>query len=724
MRFPRKPLALALAHCFPVMAMAQTTAPTDPASAAQPMETVVISASKRQQALTQTTNSVTVLESAAVEARRIRTLEDLPSAVPNLQLDNSLGAGTLGYLSLRGLGNGPGSWDPAATIFVDDVPYNDFFGYTASLVDVERIEVLRGPQGTLYGSFAEAGVIDIRSRLPGTTFAGFGALELSSRSTVRGSMSLSAPLAGRALRLGVAALAEQGDGPIRNVSTGDQPRHRAEGVRVQAIIEPMPELEALVMVSEQRLKEGDGVQYLPLDRQRYNQVIAPSGLSTGKFELANDHVGERRGDTSAQSLRVTWKASGFDVIGIAAHRSFDGPYAFDFDYTPIPAPNTPGFLGQVVSDSAYNTQNRYLELRAQSAAASSLAWVAGASRSEQSVAVLSDGVFPAGFGAFVPPGGRAGFNDATGEGSNQALFGQATLRLMGEQLGLTAGLRREEAERSGVNREVLFGTPAFEAQLSTAKTLPKLGVDWRFDAQTTAYANWATGWRAGGVNLYANTSTFGGRTPDPLTYKAQATRTLEAGLHMRRADLGLVLSAAVFDTAVKDYQETVLTGTGTAYLANVPSVKIRGAELEARWRALPSLTLNTGLGLARARYDDYFFGDNLLGGKQLANRPDWNAQLGLTWQHGPWSVGADVSGRAGFQSAYQSDGSTTRVAGHWIGNLSATYRSGPWTLSSYVQNVGNKEYFLNSNYVVAGFQVPVGMTGAPRTVGAKVRYDF
>ena len=724
MRFPCKPLVLALAHCFPVMVIAQSATPAEPDTAAQATETVVISASKRQQPLTQTANSVTVLGGQAVEARRIRTLEDLPAAVPNLQLENSLGAGTLGYLSIRGLGNGPGSWDPAATIFVDDVPYNDFFGYTASLMDVERIEVLRGPQGTLYGGFAEAGVIDVRSRLPGMSVTGFGALELSSRATVRGSMSLSAPLAGRALRLGIAALAEQGHGPIRNVVTGDNPQHRAEGVRVQAVMEPLPELEALLTVSEQRLKDGDGVQYLPLDRQRYNQVIAPSGLSTSKFELANDHVGERRGDTSAQSLRVTWKAAGFDVIGIAAHRSFDGPYAFDFDYTPIPAPNTPGFLGQVVSDSAYKTQNNYLELRAQSTAASSLSWVAGATRSQQSVEVLSDGVFPAGFGAFVPPGGRVGFNDATGEGRNQALFGQATLRLMGEQLGLTAGLRREHAERSGVNREVLFGTPAFEASLSTAKTLPKLGLDWRFDAQTTVYANWASGWRSGGVNLYANTSTFGGRSPDPLTYAAQSTRTLEAGLHLRRADLGLSLSAAVFDTAVKDYQETVLTGTGTAYLANVPSVKIRGAEVEARWRALPSLTLNTGLGVAHARYDDYFFGDNLLGGKQLANRPDWNAQLGLVWQSGPWSLGADVSGRAGFQSAYQSDGSTTRVPGYWIGNLAATYRTGPWTLSSYIQNVGNKEYFLNSNYVVAGFQVPVGMTGAPRTLGAKVRYDF
>jgi iron complex outermembrane recepter protein len=721
MNFKRTTLSIALLSCFPLWTSAQT-APAD--TQVETLETVVITATKRAKPLSQTTNSVTVLDDKTIESRRLRTLEDLPTVVPNLQLNNSLGAGTLGYLTIRGLGNGPGSWDPAATIFVDDVPHNDFFGYTASLVDVDRIEVLRGPQGTLYGGFAEAGVIDIRSRLPGLTFGGFGALEVSSRSTVRSSVSVSAPVAGRALRLGVAAVAEQGDGPIRNVVTGDNPQHRAEGLRLQAVIEPVKSLEALVTVSEQRLKDKDGVQYLPLDRERYNQVIAPSGLTTGQHELANDFVGQRRGDTSAQSMRLTWKGPGVDVVGVVANREFKGPYAFDFDYTPIAAPNTPGLLGQVISDSAYNTKNRYYELRAQSSQEVGLRWVVGASRSEQSVEVLSDGVFPAGFGAFVPPGGRVGFNDATGEGDNQALFGQATWRFLNEQLGLTAGLRREQAERSGVNRAVAFGTPAFDATQSTSRTLPKAGVDWRVDSNTTLYANWATGWRPGGVNLYADTSTFGGRTADPIRYGPQRTRTVEAGFNLRRPALGLELSAAVFDTRVKDYQETVLTGTGTAYLANVPSVKIRGVEAELRWRVMPVFTVHAGVGVARARYDNYFFGGNLLGGKQLANRPDWNANLGVTWQQGPWSVGAELSGAAGFQSAYQSGGSTTRVPGHWVGNFTAGYRTGAWHLSAYVQNITDKEYFLNSNYVVAGFQVPVGMTGAPRTVGLKARYDF
>jgi len=685
---------------------------------------VVVTATKAPQTLEQTAASVSVLNAADVASRGIRTLEDLPATVPNLRMSNALGAGTLGTLVLRGLGNGPGSWDPAATIYVDDVPFNDFFGYAASLFDVDRIEVLRGPQGTLYGGFAEAGVIDIRSRLPGDTLRGFGELEAGTRGLFRSTFSLSGPVLGRTLRLGIAGTAETADSPIRNVVTGDRPDQRSGALRVQAVFAPTPAFEALLTVFEQRLRHEDGTQYLPLDRQRYNSVIAPSGFSTGRFELANDFTGYREADTSSQSLRATWRAPAFDVVAIAARRTFKGPYVFDFDYTPLAAPGTPGFGVPVVSDSAYETQNRYLELRAQSADRDDLRWVVGVSRSEQQVDVLSDGVFPAGFGAFVAPGGRAGFNDATGSGSNDALFGQATLRLLDARLGLTAGLRREQADRAGTNRDVLFGTPAFSTEVSGARTLPKLAVDWRFDALTTAYASIASGWRPGGVNLYANTSPFGGRQPDPLTYGAQRTRTLEAGINLRRPAARLEWSAAVFDTSVEDYQETVLTGTGTAYLANVPSVRIRGLESELRWRIVPALSINAGAGLARARYEDYAFAGNLLGGQPLANRPDWNGWLGARWTQSAWTFGADVFAAASYRSAYQVDGSSTRVPGHAIANVSASYRLGAWTLTGLVENLADKEYFLNSQYVVAGFQVPVGVIGRPRTVSLRARYDF
>jgi iron complex outermembrane receptor protein len=720
------PIAIAIALALSPLAHAQTPV-ADPASEdADRLDTVVVTATKTAQPLAQTANSLSVLSADDIESRRVRKLEDLSASVPNLRLTNILGAGTVGDLTLRGLGNSPGSWDPSASVYIDDIPYNDFYGYAQTLFDVERIEVLRGPQGTLYGGFAEAGVIDIRSRLPGDTLAASASFGAASRANLRATASVSGPVAGSAVRLGLSAASERGEGPIRNVVDGKRGDRRADGIRFQAVLAPTDRLEATVTLMEQRIKETDGTQYLPLDRGAYNRLIAPTGFRTDDFELANDTTGERRADTSAQSLRVVWRGDRFDLIGVAARREFDGPYAFDFDYTPLRAPDTPGFGVPVISDSSFATDNDYAELRAQSSegADAPLQWVIGVSYSAQEVSVIADGVFPEGFGLFLPPGGRAGFNDADLDGRNRALFGQATWRLLDDRLGLTAGVRRERAERRGVSRAVAFGTPPFAADVSTARTLPKLGIDWRFSEQATAYANWATGWRPGGVNLYANTSTFGGRTPDPIEYASQRTATLEAGVNLRSADDLLSLSAAVFDTRVRDYQDTIITGTGTGYLANVPEVGIRGAEAELRWRPTPALTFDAGVGYARARYRDYFFANDALDGERLANRPDWNAHAGVRWSLGRWLLGVNVNGASAFQSAYRVDGSSTRVPGHWTANISAAYRLERWSFTGYLDNVANREYFLNSNYVVAGGRVPVGIAGAPRTFGLIARYDY
>jgi outer membrane receptor protein involved in Fe transport len=224
------------------------------------------------------------------------------------------------------------------------------------------------------------------------------------------------------------------------------------------------------------------------------------------------------------------------------------------------------------------------------------------------------------------------------------------------------------------------------------------------------------------VNLYADTSTFGNRQPDPITYASQRTRTVEAGLNWRSPARDLEAQAAVFQTQVRGYQETILTGgVGTAYLANIPEVQIPGGELSLRWRASPAWVLNTALGVARARYERYGFAGNLLAGRELANRPDWTATFGARWQQGPWRLGADVNGSASFLSAYQSDGSSTRVEGHWVLNLQGAYQLGDWTFTAAVNNANNQRYLLNSHYVVAGRQVPVGMAGSPRTVSLQAK---
>ena len=121
------------------------------------LEPVTVQATKIEEPLLGSPNSITVMSGDYVENNQIRAVEDLSKFTPNLKLDNGYGAGTRGFLSIRGVGNTPGSMDPSASIYVDDVPYHDFMTYAQPLFDVKQVEILRGPQGTLYVGFAQAG---------------------------------------------------------------------------------------------------------------------------------------------------------------------------------------------------------------------------------------------------------------------------------------------------------------------------------------------------------------------------------------------------------------------------------------------------------------------------------------------------------------------------------------------------------------------------------------
>jgi outer membrane receptor protein involved in Fe transport len=133
-----------------------------------------------------------------------------------------------------------------------------------------------------------------------------------------------------------------------------------------------------------------------------------------------------------------------------------------------------------------------------------------------------------------------------------------------------------------------------------------------------------------------------------------------------------------------------------------------------------------GLGYTHARVDKYSEFP-ALEGKPLGNRPDWSLHVGSEYKTGRMTYAATVVATDSFYSAYTTAGATTKVDGHLVGNLRATYKEKDYTLTAFVENVANKEYFLNSyySYYDAGFNAqPRGQVGLPRTVGVKLKMEF
>lgn len=676
-----------------------------PATPPPALPSITIQSTKISEPLVGAPASITVLSAEVVEQNRIRAVEDLTRFVPNLKLDNGYGAGTRGFLSIRGVGNTPGSIDPSASIYVDDVPYHDFTMYSQPLFDVEQVEVLRGAQGTLYGGFAQAGVIDIRSRLPGSVLRRQAQADIYSRNGTSVGASLSGPF-NDALSLGVSVLNVQGDSPIKNITLGKRSERETQAVRFQGVLNSGSDSQLVLTLINQRQRNQGGSDYLPVSRADYD---AFAGVSTDDFEIANNIEGFQNLDTNGQSLRWRQRVDAVEYTLVAANRDTRSTSLVDFNY----GPDNSGFF--FASASSDRIANQHLEARARlvPASESDLDLTVGTSWMSQSYDVFNTVNL-----------GATTYDVISAEGDNLSLFASARLPLNADGLSMLGGLRMERAVRKASNGPSDFRTAGF-ANIVAPTSVSSDQITWKFGfsqalAAGDVYAHVATGWRPGGVNYYTEDLTA-------LTYQKERSISYEAGY--RYASESLYVSAAAFFTRLSDYQESKVATSGApgrGYLANVATVHIPGFELEFRHKLGGGLQTFGSVGYTRARFSRYpeF---SALEGRPLGNRPDWNLSFGAQYEAGRMTYAFTGQAVSAFQSAYTSAGASTRVDGHLIGNVSVTYRAKSFEVTGYVDNIANREYFLNAgyyNYGTFGNPLPRGQVGAPRTIGIQVKAEF
>jgi iron complex outermembrane receptor protein len=675
------------------------------------LEPVIVTATKADQPLLGTPNSVTVFNKDQVENYRVRSVEDLAKYTPNLKLDSGYGAGSRGFLSIRGVGNTPGSMDPSASVYVDDVPYHDFMTYAQPLFDVKQVEVLKGSQGTLYGGFAQAGVIDIRSVLPGKETKRSVSLDVYSPRNTRATASLSGAV-NDVLSVGVSVLDERGESFIKNVTLGKRSDRQQNAVRLQGVLRPDADTEALLTVLHHSQRNNGGSDYLPVNRATYKTY---SGVSTGNFEIAKNIEGYQNLDTDAQSLRLKKRTSGVEYTVVAANRESKSKSLVDFNYTPT---STGGLYA---SSSDDKITNQYFETRVRLLPTSSndADVTFGYSWMKQKYDV-NNVASTSSFGGFTGV-----YDLIKSNGTNNSVFANARMPMNKDGLSMIGGVRYEKAERYGQNGPSDFRSapqaPFFWDGIVQPTTVQSSQVTWKIGLNNILsngadlYAHVATGWRPAAVNYYAE-------GPNSRTVDKEKSMTYEAGY--RHATASQYLSAAVFLTKINDYQETKYgANPGSGYLANVAKVEIPGFEIEAKQAVTKSISVFGGLGYTHARFDKYSEFP-ALEGKPLGNRPDWNLHVGSEYKTGRMTYAATVVATDSFYSAYTTAGATTKVDGHLVGNLRATYKEKDYSLTAFVDNVANKEYFLNAGYYNYGASQPRGQVGLPRTVGVKLRMDF
>ena len=313
---------------------------------------------------------------------------------------------------------------------------------------------------------------------------------------------------------------------------------------------------------------------------------------------------------------------------------------------------------------------------------------------------------------FVDVGVQQIFEDSDYEGSNVAGFGQATYRLFGERLGLTAGLRVERVKRT-LERDddvvVVDGDSIVENEV-----LPRFVIDYRLTDSVMAYASLAKGWRNGGLNPTSS-------TPINLRYDREIAWNYELGLKSKFFQDRLLFNISLFQTNIDDYQETVTENLILSFLGNAEEVRIRGLEVEMEALPFQGLYLLASFGLADAEYEDYQFSETInLAGNTVADVPEWEftavAQYTLP-------IGFYVRGDFfAVGETFFDPQNTVQQDSYEVYNARVGFQRGNYDFYVFGENLADNQYFVDG--FDAGGGLAIGPVGTSRRIGGGISLRF
>lgn len=686
------------------------------------LEEVVVTASKTPGVnLDRSAGGASILDAVDLEAARVDSVSDLTRVLQNVNVQRLGQVGGL-FLTVRGISSNPFVVNRVA-VYVDDVPYRELNDLL--LEDLERVELLRGPQSALYGLNPEAGALVITSARPGQEFEGVVGGAYRSYATGGGVSSGRATMAGPltdtvAGRLTVAGTS--GDAFTQNLGAADGREGEVDEVVVRGRLsfDLSERLQADVTVAYERL-EAPGIyeqEFLPVDRGLYNQLYADAfngGTRLGRNELFLDAVRSTEEENTNAALRLRYDFGAFEVVSVTAYRrEQDDGVGAEFDLTGLPL-----FRGGDTDDETLFSQ----ELRAASSAEARLRWLVGATYfDEEKTQRLATQNLAAGEATLTPA------SDQTRDGRDVAIFGQAILPF-GPGLRLTLGGRYEWAWRSSLQREQIFNlptgtfiSPAVDLDTRFERFLPKVAVEYDLASEWLLYATASRGWLPGGFNLAAVSPEF---SDEFVQFDSESLWSYEAGVKFQLTDRRLRGSAALFWIEADNWQEfaLALTPTGAAASTTVVTseadVRSRGIEAELGFYPTETIDLAVGAAYTDSEYVSYEFGPGAdFSGNRPAFAPEFEIKARAEWRFAEgYSARAVVSVQG--DTALNAANTVTQPT-YTLVDASVSRSFGRATATLFAENLTDEAFFSGlafDNFAFGRDGVGYAPVGAPRSLG-------
>lgn len=718
------PLGLTLAATSVAAQAVQTpvSAPAPEAQEVASVDDIVVTAQRRSQNLQDVPITMNVMGAQEIEQARIAQVADVANRTVGLNFDAF--PASQPRPAIRGIGSSDrgAAGDPSTAVFIDEVYMGRPAAVAFDAFDVARIEVLKGPQGTLWGKNVVGGAIHVVSQRPSlsgfdasvaATYGNYDKIDLAGFVNV----PLSDTLAFR-----LSASSRTHDGYVRNTYLNNRVEDQdTKSLRAQLLFKPNDDLTVVLGI--------DGTRDRATSQARHVIGVDPSSSTAGVWRPVIDRDRETtrmdtngydRRDTYGVRLGVDWTFDHFALSSISSIRKLDYDNFGDGDGS-NPTNQILNIRGQQVDQTTFGSQ----ELRLSALPGSRLAWVLGAYyyRGDTDRTDIFALDRPPALGTFA----NIDRYDQKNITNSIAAFADATYALT-DRANVFAGIRYSKDEKdydvsNAASTALLRARERFTISASESwdQITYRVGGDYKLADHIMAYGVIATGFKSGGFQDTASTGVSAGTPFEPET-----AVNYEIGLKAEFFDRTLLFNPSLFWTDYTDLQVRRTVGFDTI-TTNAGSARIKGFELTSRWEPVDGLSMGLAYAYNDARFEDLIDGGNDYSGNRLTRNPKHKATFSPAYERTLGS-GATVSGAV--DVAYESfifddiDNNALNVRPAKIlvdARLGFTSPDGHWEASLWGKNLGD-EVYITHQYILTGGQF--AYYGEPRTFGATLRWKY
>jgi iron complex outermembrane recepter protein len=635
-----------------------------PQAALDELETIVVTARRREESLTRVPASITALSEGTLRDAGIDEVADYAALVPNVSFQAPLNFNDV-RISVRGVSQIQGGQPPVAMV-VDGVQLLSPTQFNVEQFDLERIEFLKGPQGAVYGRNAIMGAINVVTKVPAAETEGYLRLRGGSGEDYGLAGAISGPIVADKLAYRLAGSWRDRRGELQNQTNGQyRDAYDDSSIRGRLLYTPTADWSFDLKAGYSNTDGGD---------VSYQGIFVDGRPNDNEGPLITDTLAFNTREIFDTSLAVNWTAAGTWSMNAAYFDSTEDLLG-DFDAMPLQI---------LTAFQLYDEHGASQELRYASPADRRVRWIVGVyhvetkKRTTTTLGVDSGFLFSGGEG---PLSGEmlADTSIDTVDFENFAQFGQLEIDLT-DRVELALALRNDDDQT-----EVLSNS-GDQREFSVQKLQPKLTLTYRPTQHASLYASYGEGFRSGGLNPTTSPPGF-------ERFRAEEAQTFELGFKTSFLDNRGYFSAALFHTDLDNAQQLILdASSGANFGVNVDEARLRGGEVELGWKVLKSLTLSAALGVTRSDIEAFAANPEFIG-NDLPRVPEHTFALSATYERDISSLWrlfarADVTGEG--EMAWHVDNADRRESLERVDlRLGVRSTDDAWDATAWVKNVAD-----------------------------------